>query len=119
MRSGIACSDLKTPPGRCQRRSRSRCRDPIRGWGDRESDVRPALEPNQNDLKETVMAATPKETVSSEPINRRPSSAQRRAAESASLSNQQARLKQEAADRRAQRAKALQTGSASPRARRA
>ncbi len=50
------------------------------------------------------MAATHKVTVSAEPINRRPSSAQRRAAESAWLSNQQAKLKQEAAERRAQRA---------------
>ena len=37
----------------------------------------------------------------SDPINRRPSAAQRRAAEIASLADQQAQLKQEAADRRA------------------
>lgn len=49
------------------------------------------------------MAANQKLTVPVQPINRRPSSAQRRAAEAASLANKQAELKQEAAERRARR----------------
>jgi hypothetical protein len=43
-------------------------------------------------------------TVSTQPTNARPTSAQRRAAEIASLSTRQAELKQEAADRRVARA---------------
>lgn len=50
------------------------------------------------------MDATEKPAVPVQPINRRPSSAQRRAAEAATLQDKQAQLKQEAADRRAQRA---------------
>lgn len=49
------------------------------------------------------MDTNPKVTPPRGPINARPSSAQRRAAEAASLSNKQAQLKQEAAERRAQR----------------
>jgi hypothetical protein len=51
------------------------------------------------------MAAKHKVTVSVQPTNHRLSSAERRAASIASLSTQQAELKQEAADRRVQRAK--------------
>lgn len=50
------------------------------------------------------MAAKHKVTVSVQPTNHRPSSAERRAAQVASLSTQQAELKQEAAERRAKRA---------------
>ncbi|MEA2314325.1 MAG: hypothetical protein QOI03_1017 [Solirubrobacteraceae bacterium] len=50
------------------------------------------------------MAAKRKMTVSTQPTNPRPTSAQRRATEIASLSTRQAELKQEAADRRAARA---------------
>jgi hypothetical protein len=50
------------------------------------------------------MAAKRKVTVSMQPTNHRPSSAERRAAQIASLSTKQAELKQEAAERRAQRA---------------
>jgi hypothetical protein len=51
------------------------------------------------------MAAKHKMTVSTQSTNRyRPNSAERRAAQIAWLSTQQAELKQEAADRRAQRA---------------
>lgn len=51
------------------------------------------------------MPAKHKITVSTQPVSPRPTSAQRRAAEAALLSNRQAELKQEAADRRAERAK--------------
>lgn len=51
-----------------------------------------------------VMAAKHKVTVSMQPTNRRPSSAERRAAQIASLATQQAELKQQAADRRDERA---------------
>jgi hypothetical protein len=51
------------------------------------------------------MAAKHKIVVSTQPTNPRPTSAQRRAAEIEALSNRQAELKQEAADRRAARAK--------------
>ena len=54
-----------------------------------------------NDPRRQVMAAKHKMTVSAQPTNRRPSSTERRAALAASLANQQARLKQEAAERRA------------------
>ena len=50
------------------------------------------------------MAAKHKVTVSMQPTNHRPTSAERRAAEIASLSTKQAELKQEAADRAAARA---------------
>ena len=46
------------------------------------------------------MAAKPKVTVSIQPTNHRPTTAERRAAQIASLSTRQAELKQEAADRR-------------------
>jgi hypothetical protein len=61
------------------------------------------------------MAAKQKVTVSVQPINRRASVAERRAAETALLSTQQARLKQEAAERRAQRAKEDPTAGTTPR----
>jgi hypothetical protein len=50
------------------------------------------------------MAAKHKMTVSTQPTTGRPSSAERRAAATASLSTQQADLKREAADRAAARA---------------
>jgi hypothetical protein len=49
------------------------------------------------------MAAKHKMTVSTQSTSRRPSSAERRAAAIAWLSTQQAELKREAADRRAER----------------
>ncbi len=51
------------------------------------------------------MAAKHKVTVSVQPTDRRLTSAERRAAQIASLSTKQAELKQEAADRRAERDK--------------
>jgi hypothetical protein len=54
-------------------------------------------------MKETVMAAKKPVSVSVTPPRQRPSSAERRAAQLASISNKQAELKQEAADRRAKR----------------
>lgn len=50
------------------------------------------------------MAAKNNMTVSVKPTNQRPSSAQRRAAQIAAVSNKQAELKREAAERRAKRA---------------
>ncbi len=50
------------------------------------------------------MAPKHKVTVSTQPTNHRPSSAERRAAQIASLSTRQAELKQEAAERAAERA---------------
>ncbi len=50
------------------------------------------------------MAAKNKLTVSTQPTNQRPSSAQRRAAQIAAISNKQADLKREAAERAAKRA---------------
>ncbi|HEY2006248.1 MAG TPA: hypothetical protein VGG87_07340 [Solirubrobacteraceae bacterium] len=50
------------------------------------------------------MAAKHKVTVSSQPTNGRLTTAERRAAQVASLSTRQAELKQEAAERRAKRA---------------
>jgi hypothetical protein len=50
------------------------------------------------------MAAKPKVTVSVQPTNHRPTTAERRAAQIAALSTRQAELKQEAADRRDERA---------------
>ncbi len=58
------------------------------------------------------MAAKNKVTVSTQPANRRPTSAERHAAQIASLSTKQAELKQEAAQRRAERAN--QTPPAAP-----
>ena len=49
------------------------------------------------------MAATKKVTVSMRPAVKRPTSAERRAAQSATLVGHQAQLKQEAADRRQKR----------------
>jgi hypothetical protein len=61
------------------------------------------------------MAATHKVTVSVQRTNRRPSSAERDAAQAASLSTKQAQLKQEAAGRRAQRAKQTAPTASTPR----
>jgi len=54
--------------------------------------------------KETVMDANLNKAGSPRPSNGRPNSTERRALLAASLANQQAKLKQEAADRRARRA---------------
>jgi len=61
------------------------------------------------------MAAKHKVTVSTQPTNRRPSSAERRAAQIASLSTKQAELKQEAAERRAERTKQNPPAPSAPR----
>ena len=61
------------------------------------------------------MAAKHRVTVSAQPPNRRPTSAERHAAEIASLSTRQADLKQEAADRRAARAKQNPPAASAPR----
>lgn len=61
------------------------------------------------------MAAKHKVTVSVQPTNRRPSSAERRAAQIAALSTRQAELKQEAAERRAQRADQKAPATSTPR----
>lgn len=61
------------------------------------------------------MAAKHKVTVSVQPTNPRPSSAQRRAAEIASLSTKQVELKQQAAERRAQRANQNAPAPTAPR----
>jgi hypothetical protein len=61
------------------------------------------------------MAANHKMTVSMQPTNRRPSTAERRAAQIASLSTRQAELKQEAAERRAARANQNAPASSTPR----
>jgi hypothetical protein len=61
------------------------------------------------------MAAKHKVTVSVQPTNRRPNSAERRAAEIASISNKQAELKQEFADRRAARASQNPPAASTPR----
>ncbi|MFL5864495.1 MAG: hypothetical protein ACJ780_27650 [Solirubrobacteraceae bacterium] len=60
------------------------------------------------------MAAKHKVTVSTQPTNRRLTSAERQAAQTASLSTKQAELKQEAADRRAKRANQDATGASRP-----
>jgi hypothetical protein len=60
------------------------------------------------------MAAKHKVTVSVQPTNRLPSSAERRAAQVASLSTKQAELKQEAAERRAERANQTAPASSTP-----
>ena len=61
------------------------------------------------------MAAKHKMTVSMQPTNRRPSAAERRAAQAASLLTKQADLKQEAADRRALRAAQNPPAASMPR----
>ena len=61
------------------------------------------------------MAAKHKVTVSVQPTNPRPSSAQRRAAEIASLSTKQAELKREAAERAAARANRNAPAASAPR----
>jgi hypothetical protein len=61
------------------------------------------------------MPAKHKMTVSVQPTSHRPSSAERRAAEIASLSNRQAELKQEAAERRAERAAGGEPDASTPR----
>jgi hypothetical protein len=61
------------------------------------------------------MAAKHKVTVSTQPTNRRPSSAERQAARMASISNKQAELKQEAAERRARRANQNAPEASAPR----
>jgi hypothetical protein len=61
------------------------------------------------------MAAKHKVTVSTHPTNRRPSSAERQAARMASISTKQAELKQEAAERRAQRANQGAAEASAPR----
>jgi hypothetical protein len=61
------------------------------------------------------MAAKHKVTVSVQPTDRWPSSAERHAAQIASLSTKQAKLKQEAAERRAQRANENPPAPTTPR----
>jgi hypothetical protein len=61
------------------------------------------------------MAAKHKVTVTVQPTDRRLTSAERRAAQIASLSTKQAELKQEAADRRAKRAKQDAAAPPTPR----
>jgi hypothetical protein len=61
------------------------------------------------------MAANHKVTASVQPTNRRQSWAERHAAQIASLSTQQAELKQEAAERRAQRASQNPPAASAPR----
>jgi hypothetical protein len=64
-----------------------------------------------------MMAAKHKVTVSTGPTNHRGTTAERRAAQIAALSTQQAELKQEAAERRAERA--IENASAAPMPRKA
>lgn len=61
------------------------------------------------------MAAKHKVTVSLQPTRRLPSSAERHAAQVATLSTKQAELKQEAAERRAQRANQTPPTASTPR----
>jgi hypothetical protein len=61
------------------------------------------------------MAPTHKVTVSTRPTNSRGSAAERRAAQIASLSTKQAGLKQEAAERRAERANKNAAAASTPR----
>ena len=61
------------------------------------------------------MAAKHPVTKSVQPTNRRPSSAERRAAEIASLSGKQAELKRQSAERRAKRAAASPPPASAPR----
>jgi hypothetical protein len=64
------------------------------------------------------MAAKQNVTVSVQPTTRRPSAAQRLAAQSATMSMKQAELKREAAERRAKRASDTSAPAASSRANR-
>jgi hypothetical protein len=64
-------------------------------------------------MKEAVMAAKRKVTVSVEPTKHRPTSAERRQAQMEAVSGKQAVLKQEAAERRA---KAASAAPAEPKA---
>jgi hypothetical protein len=57
-----------------------------------------------NERDRLLMAAKKKVTVSMSPVGRRPSSAERRAEQNAMLSDKQAQLKREAAERRQKRA---------------
>ena len=61
------------------------------------------------------MAAKHKVTVSTQPTNIRPTTAERRASQVASLSTKQAELKREAAERRAQRANQNAPATSTPR----
>lgn len=61
------------------------------------------------------MAAKHKMTVSTQPMSRRPSGAERRAAQAESLANRQAELKQEAAARRGERAGKSSAGAPTTR----
>ena len=61
------------------------------------------------------MAAKHKVTVSTQPTNHRPSTAERRAAQIASLATEQAELKQEAAERRAEHARRNTPATSRPR----
>ncbi len=60
------------------------------------------------------MAAKHKMTVSAGPMNGRSSAAERRAAQTEWLSTQQAVLKQEAAERRAERARQIAPATSAP-----
>jgi hypothetical protein len=61
------------------------------------------------------MAAKHRVTVSTQPTNRRLTSAERHAAQMASLATRQAELKQEAAERRAKRANENAPAASAPR----
>jgi hypothetical protein len=61
------------------------------------------------------MPAKHKVTVSTQPTNRRPTSAERHALQIASLSTKQAELKREAAERRAKRAGENPPAASTPR----
>jgi hypothetical protein len=63
------------------------------------------------------MAAKSKVTVSMQPTNRWPTSAERRAAQVAAISNKQADLKREAAERAAKRALSPPTASVTRKSR--
>jgi hypothetical protein len=62
------------------------------------------------------MAAKHKVTVTAQPTNHRPTAAERRAAEIASLPGKQAELKRQSAERRAKRAAAGGQPASGPRA---
>jgi hypothetical protein len=67
------------------------------------------------ELKETMMAAKHKVTVSTRPTASRGTTAERRAEQIALLSTKQAELKQEAAERRAARANQPDAAASTPR----
>jgi hypothetical protein len=67
-----------------------------------------------NEPRGQAIAAKNKVTVSVQPTTRRPNSAERRAAQIATLATQQATLKQEAADRRRKRAEDAEAASTEP-----